>query len=155
VASALGRLDEALQGRELRVDLPAELPWVLVEPNLIEQVLLNLLENALRYTPTSSSIEVAAQAGNAVVKLRVSDSGPGIVEHEREKVFEKFFRGSHAANSDGGVGLGLAICRAVVRAHGGGIVIHERQGGGASVEFTLPVVPPSAAWPEAAREVSA
>ena len=155
VSSALSRLDDALSTRELKVDLPADLPWVMVEPTLVEQVLLNLLENALRYSPPSSSIEVAAKAGGGVVKLRVSDSGPGILEREREKVFEKFFRGSGAGSADGGVGLGLAICRAVVRAHGGEIAIGERPGGGTLVEFTLPVMPPNAAWPAVAREVSA
>jgi two-component system, OmpR family, sensor histidine kinase KdpD len=155
VASALSRLEDALTTRQLKVDLPADLPWVLVEPTLVEQVLLNLLENALRYTPASSSIEVLARAGEGVVKLRVSDSGPGILEREREKVFEKFFRGSRAGASDGGAGLGLAICRAVVRAHGGGIAISERQGGGTTVEFTLPAISASAAWPAEQTEVSA
>jgi len=155
VASALARLDDLLAPRKLTVELPDDLPWVLVEPALVEQVLLNLLENALKYTPPSSSIEVSAEASAGVVKLRVADSGPGIAEHEREKVFEKFFRGTGAAMKDGGVGLGLAICRAVVRAHGGGIAVSERRGGGTLVEFTLPVMPASAVMSVEPSEVSA
>jgi two-component system sensor histidine kinase KdpD len=155
VAAALSRVDDALSLRQVNVDVPADLPWVFVEPALIEQVLLNLLENALRYTPASSSIEVSAHAADGVVKLRVSDDGPGIAEREREKVFQEFFRGSRAGKSDGGVGLGLPICRAVVRAHGGSIAIRERQGGGALVEFTLPITQAVGAVSEILTEVSA
>ena len=68
--------------------VPPDLPWVLAEPALIEQVLLDLLENALRYTPPAAGIEVSAESGDAVVKLQVVDGGPGIAEGEREKVFE-------------------------------------------------------------------
>jgi two-component system sensor histidine kinase KdpD len=155
VTSALGRLGDALSTRQLQVELPGDLPWVLAESVLIEQVLHNLLENAVRYTPHSALIAIRALTGDGVVKLQVSDFGPGIAESEREKVFERFFRGSQATKSDGGVGLGLTICRAVVRAHGGRIAIRERQGGGTLVEFTLPVTPNTTAWPEDRREVSA
>ena len=155
VAVALSRLDDALASRHVDVDLPSELPYVLIEPALIEQVLLNLLENALRHTPPSANIEVSAYADQGVVKVQVSDDGPGIPEAEREKVFEKFIRGSRAVRGDGGVGLGLTICRAVVRAHGGKIAVFERAGGGTLVEFTLPINPAATAWPEPLREVSA
>src|SRR6185436_11045510 len=94
-----------------------------------------------RYTPPTSSLEVSAELGDTFVKLQVVDTGPGIAEGEREKVFEKFFRGSQAQKNDGGVGLGLTICRAIVRAHGGRIAVRERPGGGTLVEFTLPVAP--------------
>ena len=154
VATALSRLNGALALRQVTVDVPADLPYVLAEPALIEQVLLNLLENALRYTPPTSSIEIAAQAGEGVIRLQVSDTGPGIAEAEREKVFQEFFRGSQARKGDGGFGLGLSICRAVVRAHGGKIAIGERPGGGALVELTLPVTPGSNAWLEHPREVT-
>jgi two-component system sensor histidine kinase KdpD len=155
VAAALSRLSDALASRQLKVEVPADLPWVLAEPALVEQVLLNLLENALRYTPSEASIEVTAQASEGFVKLEVADSGPGIAEAEREKVFEKFFRGSQATKSDGGVGLGLTICRAVVRAHGGRIAIRERQGGGTVVELTLPIAPGAMTWTEEHKEVTA
>ena len=153
MASALHRLAEPLATRRVDVDVPVGLPWVLAEPALIEQVLLNLLENALRYTPAGSSIRIAARARPGVVELEVSDRGPGIAEAEREKVFEEFFRGSRASETDGGVGLGLAICRAVVQAHGGRIAVGERPGGGALVEFTLPVAPLLSSRPAVHPEV--
>lgn len=155
VGTALGRLDDALGKRQVDVDVPADLPWVNVEPALVEQVLLNLLENALRYTPSGSRISVAALADDGVVKVQVSDEGPGIAEREREKVFQEFFRGSRSNKRDGGVGLGLPICRAVVRAHGGTIQIRERSGGGTTVEFTLPIAPDVAHWPHSMEKVSA
>jgi two-component system, OmpR family, sensor histidine kinase KdpD len=155
VAAALGRLDDVRGLREVEVDVPADLPWVDVEPALVEQVLLNLLENALRYTPAGTRIGVAAHAGDAVVNVQVYDSGPGIAEREREKVFQEFFRGSRSNKRDGGVGLGLPICRAVVRAHGGNIQIYERNGGGALVEFTLPIAADVGEWPSSMEKVSA
>jgi len=127
-----------LEGRTVHVDVPDGLPEVAVDPALVDQVLVNLLENALRYTPPGSALHVRARALPSTVAVEVADEGPGIVLAERQRVFEKFFRGSHATKSDGGVGLGLTICRAIVRAHGGHISIHERQGGGAAIEFTLP-----------------
>lgn len=142
VSAALTRLADALSGRSLTIELPHDLPWVQAEPALVEQVLLNLLENALRYTAPSSSIWITAFADDAFVTLQVADSGPGIAESEREKVFEQFFRGAQANKRDGGVGLGLSICRAVVRAHGGEIGVRERHGGGTLVQFTLPLSPP-------------
>jgi two-component system sensor histidine kinase KdpD len=152
VAAALDRLRDALAERQVTVEMSNDLPWVLAEPALIEQVLLNLLENALRYTPPHSSIEVAARASDGVVKVQVSDTGPGVAVSEREKVFEKFFRGSHSGRSDGGAGLGLTICRAIIHAHGGRIAIREHQSGGTVVEFTLPVTPVVAARQESMKE---
>jgi two-component system sensor histidine kinase KdpD len=102
-------------------------------------VLINLLENAVAYTPKSATLFVSASADGDFVRVQVADDGPGIPEFERHKVFEKFYRGSAAGKGDGGVGLGLTICRAIVRAHGGRIDIRERGSGGTVVEFTLPV----------------
>jgi two-component system sensor histidine kinase KdpD len=153
VASALGRLQGPLATRQVEVDLPSDLPCVLVEPALMEQVLLNLLENALRHTPPSARIGVAARADAGLVKLQVSDDGPGIHERERDQVFQEFFRGARARKGDGGIGLGLPICRAIVRAHGGTITIRDRSGGGTIVEFSLPAQPASSAWSAVSPEV--
>jgi two-component system sensor histidine kinase KdpD len=139
IAAALARLKTRLGGRTVRVDVASELPWVSSEPALIEQVLINLLENAVAYTPKSATLFVSAAADGDFVRVQVADDGPGIPEFERHKVFEKFYRGSAAGKGDGGVGLGLTICRAIVRAHGGRIDIRERGSGGTVVEFTLPV----------------
>ena len=141
VSTSLDRLRAGLGVRPLTVILPPDLPCVLAEPALIDQVVTNLLENIVRYTPPTSAIEIAAKSEEDVVTIQVSDAGPGIPEHERDKVFEKFYRGTRAGKSDGGVGLGLTICRAIVRAHGGRIAIRDRPGGGTLVEFTLPAAP--------------
>lgn len=138
VADAMGRLRTRLQGRSVCAQFPADLPLVSVDAALIQQLLINLLENALRYTPATAALYISARETPAAVAVEFADDGPGISETEREKVFEKFYRGGQATKGDGGVGLGLTICRAIVRAHGGYIVIRGRPGGGALVEFTLP-----------------
>ena len=136
--SAIRALSIPNAAARIRVHLPADLPSVDVDAVLVEQTLINLLENALRYSPTGSTIEVEANdAGDGGVLVRVIDHGPGIRLEEREKVFEKFFRGS-GSKRDGGAGLGLTICRAAVVAHRGRIRALETAGGGATVEFTLP-----------------
>jgi two-component system sensor histidine kinase KdpD len=138
VGSVLSRLHPRLEGRDVKVEVSEDLPEVNVDPVLVHQVLVNLIENALRYTPSGSALYVRARELSTSVAVQVADEGPGIEESERQRVFEKFYRGPQARKSDGGVGLGLTICRAVVRAHGGHISIHERPGGGTVVEFTLP-----------------
>jgi two-component system sensor histidine kinase KdpD len=123
----------------LSVRLDSNLPFVSAEPQLLEQVLLNLIENSRRYAGADARIEIDAKANGGFVAVQVVDDGPGIPEDEWDKVFEKFYRGRSAGKSDGGVGLGLTICRAIIRAHGGRIGIRGRNGGGTVVEFTLPV----------------
>ena len=146
VAASLDGVRSAIGTRSLTVSIPADLPPVMAEPALIGQVITNLIENILRYTPLDAAIEIAAKAEEGVIRIEVADSGQGIPEHERDKVFEKFYRGSRSSKSDGGVGLGLTICRAIVRAHGGRIAVRERPGGGTLVEFTLPLAPASLSW---------
>ncbi len=134
----LSRLAGRLAGREVVVDAPDGLPFVAMDSVLVDQVLVNLIENVLRYTPAGSPLAIRVRVGDGEAKLEVADSGPGIPVEEREKVFEKFYRGNLAKRNDGGSGLGLAICRAVARAHGGHIRIGARAGGGAVIEFVLP-----------------
>jgi two-component system sensor histidine kinase KdpD len=105
---------------------------------LIEQVLINLLDNVLKYTPADSSIEVTAEETNGAVLIEVADRGPGLAPGEERRIFEKFHRAETAATQRG-AGLGLAICQGIVQAHGGRIWAENRPGGGVSVRFTLPV----------------
>jgi two-component system sensor histidine kinase KdpD len=154
VGATLDRLEPVLKARELELDLAPDLPCVSAEPALVQQVLSNLIENALRYTPASAAISITARSVEGAVSVRVADRGPGVPEHEWDKVFEKFYRGSQADKSDGGVGLGLTICRAIVRAHGGRIALRSRAGGGTVVEFTLPVAR-SPRRPDALEQVGA
>jgi two-component system, OmpR family, sensor histidine kinase KdpD len=138
VGAALGRLDALLAGREIRTHLPASLPLVPLDAALIEQVLANLLENASKYTPAGSAIDVAVRADGGGVVFEVADRGPGLPAGEESRVFEKFYRASSGLDQSG-TGLGLAICRGIVKAHGGTIWAANRVDGGAVFSFRLPI----------------
>jgi two-component system sensor histidine kinase KdpD len=136
VGSALNRMETRLVGRDVHVDLPRDLALVPFDAVLIEQVLINLLENAAKYGADPVEISVTP-AGHEVI-VEVADRGPGIPPGEEARVFEKFHR-LVRESSKGGVGLGLAICRAIVAAHGGRIWAQNREAGGVSFCFTLPI----------------
>lgn len=137
VGCALQRVDRLLAGRAVRIGLDPSLPLVWCDAALVEQVLVNLLENASRYTPQDASIEVGAELQPRELHLHVADRGPGVPETERERVFEKFFRGTTSVPGRG-AGIGLAICRAVAQLHGGTIAVTSRDGGGAAFSLRLP-----------------
>jgi two-component system sensor histidine kinase KdpD len=139
IFSVLSRLASRVSPRDVQVQIPAELPLVSMDPVLVDQVLVNLIENVLRYTPETSPIEISVRISEREVLLEVADRGPGVANDELEKVFDKFYRGRGAKLKDGGSGLGLTICRAVARAHGGRIAMRPHAGGGAAVEFALPI----------------
>jgi len=147
VGAALNRLEARLSGRDVRVELPAGLPLVPFDAVLIELVFVNLLENAVKYG--SGPIDIVVLPMPSEVLIEVEDRGPGVPAGEEQRVFEKFHRALHEG-SPGGVGLGLAICRAIVFAHGGRIWVQNREGGGASFRFALPVEgePPKLPLPE-------
>ncbi|MFT3841935.1 MAG: DUF4118 domain-containing protein [Myxococcaceae bacterium] len=132
--SALDRLDSKLGAREIKVEMASEL--VFADPVLLEQVFINLLDNAAKYTPATAAITVRARFTGAMVEVEVSDRGPGLPSQELGQVFDKFFRGQHPEVP--GVGLGLAICKAIVEIHGGTLRVQNLDGGGASFTFTLP-----------------
>jgi len=139
VEDALQRVRGRLGTRPVQSKVPQEIPMVPMDAVLIRQVLVNLLENARRYAADGSPIEVEAAATPSSVSIEVRDRGPGILAEEAERLFERFYRGSASASRDGGVGLGLTLCRAIVEAHGGSIRIENRDGGGAVVRVTLPL----------------
>ncbi len=123
----------------LQIDLPPDLPLIPLDVLLIEQVLVNLLDNALKHTPPGTPIRLeAAQAGGAAVEVAVADQGPGLAPGDEGRVFDKFYRGG-ADRGRGNVGLGLAICKGMVEAHGGRIWAESRPEGGAVFRFTLPL----------------
>jgi two-component system sensor histidine kinase KdpD len=136
VGAALDRTRQRLAGRDVRVNVPGALPLVPFDPVLIEQVLINLLENAAKYG--ADPLEVNASAVEGELRVEVADRGPGIPAGHEAKVFDKFHRAVQGS-SPGGVGLGLAICRAIIAAHGGRIWAQNREHGGASFRFVLPV----------------
>lgn len=136
VGSAVSRIERSLAGRRLQISLPSELPLVSVDAVLLEQLFCNLLENAIKYTPATSTIEISALRRDNEVEVAVANDGPPLLPGEEGRIFEKFFRRPHA--SAGGFGLGLAICRAVVEAHQGRIWAENRQPQGVAFRFTLP-----------------
>ena len=135
---AMLRTEAQLVGRQVTTDFPSDLPLVPVDEVLLEQVFVNLLENAAKYTPAGSPIELSATAGGQEVVVSVADRGPGVPAGEEERVFEKFQRAGSSTGT--GVGLGLTICRGIVVAHGGRIWVERRPGGGALFRFTIPIV---------------
>jgi K+-sensing histidine kinase KdpD len=147
VGSALMRLEARLDGRPIRTDLSADLPLLSVDAVLVEQALVNLLENAAKYTPAGSEIAIAAHADAHAVSIDVADRGPGLTPGEEARIFDKFFRGRGAGSGTAGAGLGLAICRGVAHAHHGTLVASNRPGGGALFRMTLPIVGKAPATP--------
>jgi two-component system, OmpR family, sensor histidine kinase KdpD len=148
IGSALGRLESRLPGRPVEVKLPPGLPLVRLDDVLVEQVIFNLIENALKYTPPTSPIEIGATLGDGRLVLEVADRGPGLPPGQEESVFEKFYRGRREGDPSG-VGLGLSICRGIVEAHGGTITAANRAGGGAVFRVVLPQTePPPVVLPE-------
>jgi two-component system sensor histidine kinase KdpD len=148
VGAVLNRSEPRLKTRDVRTKLPDDLPLVPFDAVLIDVVLTNLLENAMKYG--ADPIEINATLLPAELVVEVSDRGPGLPPGEEARVFEKFQRAASDAEATG-VGLGLAICRAIVAAHGGRIWAENRPGGGASFRFALPIEgeAPKLAPPEA------
>lgn len=136
VGSALNRLSARLRGRPLNVQVPDDAPLVACDGVLVEQVLINLLDNASKYSPEGAPIDVDVAAEEGGVRVSVSDRGIGLAPGDETRVFERFFRA--APTRAGGAGLGLAICKAVLDAHGGRIRAENREGGGARFCFVLP-----------------
>lgn len=141
VGSALRASASLLSKHHVQTRLSAGLPLVHFDAVLIERVLCNLLQNAAKYTPPGSSIIIRAGVDSQFFSVSVSDNGPGLPAGHEEAIFEKFTRGERESATPG-VGLGLAICRAIVEAHGGTIGAQQAPGGGASFIFTIPLGTP-------------
>jgi two-component system, OmpR family, sensor histidine kinase KdpD len=149
IGSALNAAHGMLKQHLVEVHIPRNLPLVRFDALLIERVLVNLLENASKYTPPGSTVELSAQIVGDRLSVSVSDNGPGLTVGREEAVFQKFTRGERESATPG-VGLGLAICRAIVESHQGKIIATHRPGGGARFTFTLPLgnPPPPTEEPE-------
>lgn len=149
VGAALQQLERQLGARPVRVNLAPGLPLVPVDPILLEQVFCNLLENAARYTPAGAGVTITARPVEGAVEVTVDDEGPGLEPGSEGRVFEKFYRG---AVSGPGAGLGLAICRGVVEAHGGSLEAGRAPGGGARFTLRIPLVGTPPAMPRELQE---
>jgi two-component system, OmpR family, sensor histidine kinase KdpD len=139
IGSVLQRMRRSLEHVVVRTTIRPDLPPVDADPIQIGQVLTNIIENAIRFSPPGSEIGIAAARWRSAVQVRVTDQGPGISPEDRERVFEEFYR-HDAGEGRGGTGLGLAIARAVVLAHGGSISVTTAPGGGTAVTFELPIL---------------
>jgi two-component system sensor histidine kinase KdpD len=142
VGAALHAHEERLTQHPIDVRLPADLPAVHVDASLVVQVLSNLLDNIVKYTPPGTRAHITAAIDGPWVRVIVGDEGPGLPVGDPARLFDKFQRGAEEGTVVG-VGLGLAICRAIVRAHGGEIEAGRRSGSGARFEFTLPTTEPT------------
>ncbi len=138
VGAVLNRRELGTEATRVRTQLPEDLPLVAMDAVLMEQVLVNLLDNALKYSPPGSPVEIKAWAAWKSLTLSVTDQGPGIAPGEEERIFEKLTRGE-AGTSRPGAGLGLAICKGIVTAHGGQIQAVNRPQGGAQFLVSLPL----------------
>ncbi|MBK1672159.1 hypothetical protein CKO35_02355 [Ectothiorhodospira shaposhnikovii] len=146
VNATLNRMRSHLANRPIHCILDESLPTTAMDPVLIQQVLSNLLENAITYSADRSPVGISVTEESGVIIFSISDRGPGIPEEDRERVFTKFYRGPNASDSRG-LGIGLNICKAIVEAHRGRLWIEDNPGGGAVFRFSLPV----SGWPPLPR----
>jgi len=141
IGAAIAQLGPLLDGHRCQVELPSDLPLVLFDFALLVQVLVDVLDNAIKYSPKDSLIEVRASVAAGQILLRIGDRGIGIPPEELDRVFDKFYRLTREAPeaTPGGAGLGLAIAKGIVEAHGGRIRAEGREGGGTIVTISLPL----------------
>jgi two-component system sensor histidine kinase KdpD len=153
LSSATGRLSAALAGREVKTRLGDrdELLMVAADPILLEQVFMNLVDNAAKYTPAGTAIEIVAEREGAMMRIDFIDQGRGIAPGDEKRVFEKFYRSEKSARACAGAGLGLSLCDAIVRAHGGKIEAKRGEKIGSIFSVYLPSDGPPPAMNELAE----
>jgi two-component system, OmpR family, sensor histidine kinase KdpD len=138
IGPVLGRLEKQLSGHSVKVNVPLGVALIYADGVLLEQVLTNLLENAIRYTPPDSRITITGEIFSDEARIAVADNGPGLPPGQEGQLFEKFYR-VQSEGAQSGVGLGLAICKAIIEGHGGKISARTLPEGGACFEFMLPI----------------
>jgi two-component system sensor histidine kinase KdpD len=138
IGSAVARVRKRMEGRKLEMKISQDLPLIPMDGLLIGQLITNLLDNALKYTPEESPIEISSWIDKDEWKVQVADWGSGVPEQDLSHLFDKFYRGPQKENKSG-AGLGLAICRGIVDIHGGTLVAENRPGGGMIFQLSLPL----------------
>ena len=128
-----------MAGKAFNINIPKDFPLIPVDDVLFEQVFINLLDNAAKYSPADSPLDISASIEGEQCLIQIADRGPGLDPQEAEQIFDKFYRGSQAKQKVG-TGLGLTICRAIVKAHGGKIWVENREGGGSVFKILIPLV---------------
>ncbi|QGP93913.1 Sensor protein KdpD [Neomoorella glycerini] len=141
IGVVLRQMRETLQNRPLKVEIPSGIPLVKMDFSLIEQVLVNLLDNAVKYSPPGSEIAITVRQEEQELQVAIADRGTGIPPGDLERVFDKFYR-LHSPRHVSGTGLGLSICKGIIDAHGGKIWAAPRAGGGSVFTFSLPLNEP-------------
>ena len=139
VDEALEKSKQGLAGRQVNIEIPQQLPPVRVDLERVAEVLVQLLENAVKYSPGGTPLTITAEQKGKMVSISVADRGPGIDDMEQQLVFEKFYRGRDQRYRVQGTGMGLAIAKAIVEAHGGTIGVTSQLGSGSVFYFTVPV----------------
>jgi two-component system sensor histidine kinase KdpD len=138
IGTAIEQLGKRIEHHEVKVDVPAKFPLVPMDFTLMVQVFVNLLENAVKYSPEDSLIEVCASQDDSIARLQVLDRGAGIPPDDLGRIFDKFYR-VQRPESVSGTGLGLSISKGIIDAHGGQVHAYNREGGGTILEVTLPL----------------
>ena len=138
VGASLEQIGSRLGDRPVVINVPPDLPLVSMDFVLMLQVLVNIFDNAIKYSPPDAPIELCARTAGAFLEIEVADHGPGIPQEDLQRVFEKFYR-VHRPESVSGTGLGLSICKGILEAHGGFIAAENRPGGGALITMALPL----------------
>jgi two-component system sensor histidine kinase KdpD len=138
VGSALEELGGRLGNRKIDIDIPSELPLVQLDFVLVERVLVNVIDNAIKYSPTDTPIEIKAHAAGAFLEIDVADRGTGIPPEDLTRIFDKFYRVQRPDNVSG-TGLGLSISKGIIQAQGGFIAAENRDGGGTIITISLPL----------------
>ena len=141
IGSALQRLDKKLKNRPITIHMPDNLALIQIDAVLLQQVMVNLLDNAEKYSPHDLPIDISVVSMPLGLLITIADRGPGIPENVHQKIFEKFFR-VNDESAQSGVGLGLSICKAIIEAHDGEIRVSNRSGGGALFQVYLPLLEP-------------
>jgi two-component system sensor histidine kinase KdpD len=138
IGTALRRLNDQLKNRPLIVDISVDIPLLKADCVLLEQVVVNLLDNALKYSPAKSPLEITVTYEDAIVQVSVADKGIGIPKEDLARIFDKFYRVKQRTVQASGTGLGLSICKSIIEAHKGRIWAENRPEGGTIISFSLP-----------------
>jgi two-component system sensor histidine kinase KdpD len=141
VGAALEQMSSRIHDRPVTVEIPIELPFISVDFGLIVQTLVNVLDNALKYSPDDSPIDIKGRQIGSEVNIEIADRGIGIPPADISHVFDKFYR-LQRPNNIPGTGLGLYICKGIIEAHGGNIAARNRPGGGTIISIILPISAP-------------
>ena len=139
---ALSHVDRRAAEHEIRVELEDDMLMANMDARLIVQVIINIVNNAVKYTPEGSDICLSAKKENSMVRIEIADNGPGISDEAKQRLFDMFYTvntGSAGADSRRGLGLGLSLCKSIVEAHSGSITVHDNQPHGSVFSFTLPL----------------